>query len=121
MSQSCQPSPFIGPGVCLTSQDHFPSEAIVVPKRESRWHRGDTASIEWDPEQIDSSKVRVELRRRDSVATTVIGTEEPNSGKLKYKKVPWGMMIGDGYYIVIIAGETRLSSELFCIGTSARN
>ena len=123
-SRSYSPSSYsrvIRPVFLGTPNDHPVNEAIVVPKRESVWQRGDAAYIEWDPKKVESNKIRVELRRRGSVATTVIGTEEPNSGKLEYKKVPWGMMTGDGYYVLITAGETRLSSELFCIGTSPRN
>jgi hypothetical protein len=95
-------------------------EVIVTPQNDSLWIRGEEAFIEWHDDRIDAEYIRVELRRHGSLATTVISTKAYNTGSLVYKKVPWGMMTGDGYYVVIIASEKQFVSPLFRIGTSSQ-
>lgn len=95
-------------------------EVFTTPRRDIVWERGQAARIEWDADELESDNelVTIELRRRGSAATTMISKGVENSGTFMYRRVPWGMMTGDGYYIVLSSGASRYVSKIFRIGTS---
>lgn len=92
--------------------------SIVSPSRLSSWVRGLPIAIEWNASNFPpESTFRIELCHVNSSATTLVAGEVENSGLFIYKRVPWGMNIGEGYYIRIVENKRRqvVTSPMFRI------
>lgn len=88
---------------------------IVSPSCHSSWIRGLPIAIEWKASDFNSDTVRIELCRLGSSATTCVAENVPNTGLFIYRRVPWGMIIGGGYFIKIVENNHVVTSPTFRI------
>lgn len=111
-------SPTLGPASSRAwtrsaREDHVEGVALAAvqaPAPGAVWTRGRPVDIEWKVLDASVPALAIELLEEGSSATTLIAREAPNSGRFTYHRVPWGMAVGDKYFLKLSPASVAASA-----------